>query len=151
MERVAWAALFRIYWFTGWVLSILSPLAFFSRPSSCSVLLPSRTWQVQWFLLFCMDFFLDLVSGSSTPSSVVMILMVPDASVIPPLVASTADTDSEIGARLGVCFTFTGQANSSNLATRADMLIICYSIRFRGTYRYVSLNLKNKCLRDLPP
>jgi len=30
------------------------------------------------------------------------------ASVIGPVVASTADTDSEIGARLGVCFTFTG-------------------------------------------
>ena len=151
MERVAWAVLYRICWFTGWVLSILSPLAFLLRPSSCSVLLPSRTRQVQWFLLFCMDFFLDLVSESPTPSSMVMILMVLDASVIPAVVGSTADTDSEIGARLGVCFTFTGQANSSNLATRADKLIICYPIRFRGTYRYVPLNWKNKYLRDLPP
>ena len=151
MERVAWAVLYRICWFTGWVLSILSPLAFFLRPSSCSVLLPSRTRQVQWFLLFCMDFFLDLVSESPTPSSMVMILMVLDASVIPAVVGSTADTDSEIGARLGVCFTFTGQANSSNLATRADKLIICYPIRLRGTYRYVPLNWKNKRLRDLSP
>ena len=53
----------------------------------------------------------------------VMILMVLDASVIPAVVGSTADTDSEIGARLGVCFTFTGQANSSNLATRANNLL----------------------------
>ncbi|KAF8961854.1 major facilitator superfamily domain-containing protein [Flammula alnicola] len=30
------------------------------------------------------------------------------ASVLPAMVSSTADNDSEIGARLGVCFTFTG-------------------------------------------
>jgi hypothetical protein len=145
MGRVSWAVLFRICWFTGWVLSMLSSLAFSSRPSSCFVLLPLRTWQVQWFLPFCMDFFLDLVSGSPTPSSVVMILMVLDVSVLPPVISSTADTDSEIGARLGVCFTFTGQAISLNLAWRANVLIISYPIRLRGTHRYVALNrLKNK-------
>lgn len=34
--------------------------------------------------------------------------MVVDASVLPAMVGSTAETDAEIGARLGVCFTFTG-------------------------------------------
>ncbi|KIM41319.1 hypothetical protein M413DRAFT_72154 [Hebeloma cylindrosporum] len=42
-------------------------------------------------------------------------------SVLPPTVGSTADTDSEIGARLGVCFTFTGQTISLNLGRRVLM------------------------------
>ena len=70
MGRVSWAVLFRICWFTGWVLSMLSSLAFSSRLSSYSVLLPLRMWRVRWFLLFCMVFFLDLVSGLFTASSV---------------------------------------------------------------------------------
>ena len=144
MERASWAVSFRIYWFTGWVLSMLSFLPFSSRPCSYSVLLPLRMWQVQWLLLFCMDFFLDLVSGSPTPPSIVMILMALDASVVAPMIASTADTDSEIGARLGVCFTFTGQANTFNFALRANVVITCYPIRLRGTHWYVALNLKNR-------
>ena len=75
-----------------------------------------------------------------TSSSMVLILMVLDVSVLPPVISSTADTDSEIGARLGVCFTFTGQANSSSLASRANVLIISYPIRLRRTHRYVAFN-----------
>ena len=67
-----------------------------------------------------------------------------DASVVAPMIASTADTDSEIGARLGVCFTFTGQANTFNFALRANVVITCYPIRLRGTHWYVALNLKNR-------
>ena len=130
---------------------MLLSLAFFSRPCLYSVLLPLRVWQVQWFFLFCMDFFLDLVSGSPTPSSVVMILMILDLGVLPPMIGSSADTDSEIGARLGLCFTFSGQANSSNLILCANVLIISHPLRLRGTHRYIALNLKNKRLRYLPP
>jgi hypothetical protein len=91
-----------------------------------------------------MDFFLDLVSGFPAALSMVMILTALDISVLAPMIGSTADTDSEIGARLGVCFTFTGQANSSNLALLADVLImISHPIRLWGTHRYVTLNLKN--------
>jgi len=108
MERVFWAASFRICLLTNWVPSTSSSLASFSRPSSYSVLSLWKMRQVWWFFPSCMDFSRGLVSGYRQ-ASVFMILMFLDASVIGPMVASTADTDSEIGARLGVCFTFTGQ------------------------------------------
>lgn len=31
-----------------------------------------------------------------------------DASLLAPMISTTAESDSEIGARLGICFTFTG-------------------------------------------
>ena len=128
---------------------MLLSLAFSSRPCLSSVLLPLRVWQVQWFFLFCMDFFLDLVSGSPTPSSVVMILMILDLGVLPPMIGSTADTDSEIGARLGLCFTFSGQANSSNLILCAnnfppnqasgDSSVYCIKLEEQTFKRFTSL------------
>jgi hypothetical protein len=62
-----------------------------------------------------------------TSSNVVMALMALDVSVLAPMISSTADTDSEIGARLGVCFTFTGQTISLNWALRANVLIISHT------------------------
>jgi hypothetical protein len=54
-----------------------------------------------------------------------MIMVLLDASVLGPMVASTADTDSEIGARLGVCFTFAGQP-SSNSALSANIINLLF-------------------------
>lgn len=56
----------------------------------------------------------------SPSSNVIIVLTALDVSVLPPLITSTANTDAEIGARFGVCFTFTGQSISSNLVLRAN-------------------------------
>ena len=46
-----------------------------------------------------------------------------DIGLVAPMVGSTADSDSEIGARMGVCFTFTGRLFSkASLHSRTELL-----------------------------
>jgi len=62
-------------------------------------------------------FFSGACKWIPTPSNLIIVLTVAiDLSVFLPMINSTADTDSEIGARFGVCFTFTGQIIYSNCA-----------------------------------
>ena len=45
-----------------------------------------------------------------------------DIGLVAPMVGSTADSDSEIGARMGVCFTFTGRLFSkASLHSRTEL------------------------------
>ena len=59
-----------------------------------------------------------------------------DASVLPVMVASTAENDAEIGARLGVCFTFTG-VYLKPYCPLVRLLSSRYD-RFWRSYRYYS-------------
>lgn len=57
-----------------------------------------------WFFLGCM--YVQMQVENVLHDGELIFLL--DASVLPAMVGSTAATDAEIGARLGVCFTFTG-------------------------------------------
>ena len=71
-----------------------------------------------------------------------------DVSLLAPMISSLAESDSEIGARMGVCFTFTGGSSPLDLYTKADrrfQVSVASSVRFDTLIRGVALT--NNCGR----
>jgi len=65
-----------------------------------------------------MGSFQALVSVPALSSESQSLNVFPDVSLLAPMISSLAESDAEIGARMGVCFTFTGGSSPFDLYSK---------------------------------
>ncbi len=87
---------------------------------------------VPWPLPSSLDSSLELVSSHLKATITIPLLTPPtDIGMLAPMIGSLAKSDKEIGARLGICFTFAGMYHLRLFALRIHV-----PFRFRRSHRY---------------